>query len=75
MILSRACQSGAGFYCAVLGLMHVIGKGAGQDYIRARQLFERACGLDDARGCAWQGIMYYAGLGGARRLCPGRRML
>ena len=63
MILSHACQSGAGFSCTIIGFMHVMGEGAGQDYTRARQLFERACGLDDGEGCLWLGAMYHDGLG------------
>ena len=63
VLLSHACQSGAGFSCTALGFMHLKGEGAGQDYIRARQFFERSCGLDDARGCAGLGVMYYDGSG------------
>lgn len=46
-----ACQAGSGPACHRLGTLHVGGIGVAANENRAKELFLRACELEDSRGC------------------------
>lgn len=50
--LQAACGTGHGASCAALGYLHSRGLGVPYDDKRATRLFERACTLKSAEGCA-----------------------
>ncbi|UOR88637.1 tetratricopeptide repeat protein [Helicobacter pylori] len=46
-----------------------------QDFSKARKYFERACGLNNGRGCNGLGALYYNGEGVEKRLNKSRSIL
>jgi TPR repeat protein len=62
--LQKACDGGIGTRCTVLGLLLETGdEVVTVDLPRAAQAYQRACDLNDARGCARLGGMYQDGRG------------
>ena len=49
--------------CYNLGLMYVNGNGVEKDFIKAAQLFKKACDGGNMHGCGFLGFMYEKGDG------------
>src|SRR5579862_343960 len=62
-VFSRACDSGDGVTCFILGWQVEKGLGMASDPARAAALFERSCAAGWARGCGTLGEFYRQGEG------------
>ena len=67
--LAPLCEVGEADACAVLAKLHFLdGETEGGAHREARDLYERACGLNNGSACNSYGIMLATGLGGGREL-------
>ncbi|MBZ0120605.1 MAG: sel1 repeat family protein, partial [Sandaracinaceae bacterium] len=60
--------------CTDLASLHERGEGVPQNYLRARELYERGCEAGSATGCNNLGYLLHQGLGGPRDLVRARAL-
>lgn len=62
LVVEKA-EKGSAFFQFLLGGMYANGEGIRQDYVKAREWYEKAAAQGDARAQFALGVMYYSGDG------------